>query len=43
MTINIRWYYFSKWRKKWVEFKNQPPSDGEIYAMKKYFYEIKQA
>lgn len=34
-------YYFSKWCKVWVEFKNQPPSKGELLAMEKYNYKIK--
>lgn len=34
-------YYFSKWRNEWVEFKNQPPSKGELLAMQKYNYSIK--
>lgn len=33
--------YFSKWRKEWVNFKNQPVTDGEIYAMKKYNYKLR--
>lgn len=35
-------YYFSKWRKEWVEFKNQPPSEGELIQMRKLNYQIKQ-
>jgi len=35
------WQYFSKWRNEWVDFNNQPPSDGEIYAMKKSHYQIR--
>jgi hypothetical protein len=35
------YYYFSKWRKEWIEFKNQPPSKGELMAMEKYKYSIK--
>lgn len=34
--------YFSKWRKKWVPFKNQPPCVGEILKMQEYKYEIKE-
>jgi hypothetical protein len=33
-------YYFSKWRKEWIEFKNQPPSKGELIQMQKYNYKI---
>lgn len=33
--------YFSKWRKEWVEFKNQHPSEGELIQMKKLNYQIK--
>ena len=32
--------YFSKWRKEWVEFKNQPPSEGELTQMLKLKYQI---
>ncbi len=35
------YYYFSKWKKEWIEFKNQPPSKGELMAMEKYNYLIK--
>lgn len=34
-------YYFSKWGKEWILFKNQPPSIGELNSMKKYNYKIK--
>lgn len=33
--------YFSKWRNQWIAFKNQPPTDGELYMMKKYHYLIR--
>ena len=33
--------YFSKWKKEWIAFKNQPPSEGEIIQMKKLNYQIK--
>ena len=33
--------YFSKWRECWVDFKNQPTSDGELFAMNKAFYQIR--
>ena len=37
--------YFSKWRKEWVKFGSEEypfiPTEGEILAMKKYFYELK--
>jgi len=33
-------YYLSKWRKQWIEFKTQPPSDGELKGMEKYNYKI---
>jgi hypothetical protein len=36
-------YYFSKYRNKWIEFKNQPPSKGELLEMKKYKYSIKKS
>ena len=29
------WQYFSKWRKEWVDFNNQPPGEGEIELMTK--------
>lgn len=35
------WQYFSKWREEWVDFKNQPPSKGELNSMKNYFYDIR--
>lgn len=38
MTI---YQYWSKWKEEWIDFKNQPPSDGEIYLMKKYYYKIR--
>lgn len=38
--VNIT-QYFSKWRNEWVDFKNQPVSEGEIIAMKKYYYELR--
>jgi len=34
-------FYLSKWRKRWIKFKNQPPSDGEVIEMKKLNYKIK--
>lgn len=34
--------YFSKWRKEWIEFKNQPPSKGELIQMEKMKYKIKE-
>jgi hypothetical protein len=34
-------YYFSKWRNEWIEFKNQPPSKGELLQMQKFNYKIK--
>jgi|688.fasta_scaffold477820_2 hypothetical protein len=33
-------YYLSKWRKQWIEFKNQPPSEGELIQMKKLNYKV---
>jgi hypothetical protein len=33
--------YWSKWRKEWIEFKNQPPSKGELIQMEKLNYKIK--
>lgn len=33
--------YWSKWRKEWVEFKNQPPSKGELIQMEKLNYKTK--
>ena len=35
------WQYFSKWRNEWVDFKNQPLSEGEKLSMLKYNYEIR--
>lgn len=35
------YFYFSKWRNEWVEFKNQPPSKGELMQMNKLNYQIK--
>lgn len=34
--------YFSKWRKQWIDFKNQPTPPGEIISMKKYYYQIRE-
>jgi len=34
--------YFSKWRKEWIEFKNKPPSKGELLQMEKLNYKIKE-
>ena len=34
--------YWSKWRKEWVEFKNQPPSKGELIQMEKLNYKTNQ-
>ena len=34
--------YYSKWRKEWVEFKNQPTSKGELMQMQKLNYKIKE-
>jgi hypothetical protein len=33
--------YFSKWRKKWMPFTTQSPTEGQILQMKKYNYRIK--
>jgi len=33
-------YYLSKWRNEWIEFKKQPPTEGEIIQMKKLNYQI---
>ena len=33
--------YWSKWRNEWIEFKNQPPSKGELMQMEKMKYKIK--
>jgi hypothetical protein len=33
--------YWSKWRREWIEFKNQPPSKGELMEMQKLNYKIK--
>ena len=33
--------YWSKWRKEWIDFKNQPPSKGELIQMEKLNYKIK--
>ena len=30
--------YWSKWRKEWIDFKNQPPSKGELIQMEKLNY-----
>lgn len=38
MTIT---QYFSKWRKEWIDFANQPPNDGELMSMKRFKYEIR--
>jgi len=35
------WQYFSKWRNEWIDFHQQPQSDGMINSMKKYHYEIR--
>lgn len=32
--------YRSKWNGKWVNFK-QPPTDGQLYELKKYNYELR--
>lgn len=32
--------YFSKWRKRWVDFKTQP-GKVELDKMKKYRYQIR--
>ena len=34
-------FYYSKWRKEWVEF-NKPPTKGQIMEMKKFNYKIKK-
>lgn len=34
--------YFSKWRKEWIDFTNQPTTEGEIKEMKKYKYQIRE-
>lgn len=34
--------YFSKWRNEWIDFINQPPSEGEILEMEKYNYQIRE-
>ena len=33
--------YWSKWRKEWIKFKNQPPGKGELIQMKKLNYKTK--
>ena len=30
--------YFSKWRQEWIDFS---PTEGELIAMKKYYYETR--
>lgn len=37
----IQMQYFSKWRKEWIDFKN-PPTQGDMYELKKYKYEIRE-
>ena len=32
--------YFSKWRKKWIDFK-QPPGQVELTKMKQFHYRIR--
>ena len=32
--------YFSKWRKEWIDFK-QEPTKGQIHCMNQYHYQIR--
>jgi len=35
----MKYEYYSKWRECWIEFN---PTDGQLFEMKKYFYEVRQ-
>ena len=42
LSNNMKTQYFSKWRKEWIDFTNQPTGKGEILSMKKYKYKIRK-
>lgn len=37
----MTYQYFSKWRKEWIDFGNQPPGEGEVSEFKRYKYEMR--
>ena len=37
----MRTQYYSKWRKQWIDFENQPTQKGEIEEMKRFKYKIR--
>lgn len=36
----MKYQYFSKWRRKWIDFPSHP-TKGELYSMEKYLYQIR--
>lgn len=37
----MKYQYFSKWQKKWIDFK-KPPTEWELRELKKYYYQIRK-
>jgi len=40
MGLIMKYQYFSKWRRKWIDFPNSP-TKGELYLMEKCHYQIR--